>query len=87
MMVGAWLRYGYPAVLVWLTHGFARIAYVVNRVMNGHRRPIFVSFLPGSLDPPLPLPGGELLSEEIWIEKLQPFGEKGYNKETKIRQA
>ena len=25
--------------------------------------------------------------EEIWIEKLQPFGERGYNKDSKIRQA
>lgn len=27
------------------------------------------------------------LLEEIWIEKLQPFGERGYNKDSKIRQA
>lgn len=27
------------------------------------------------------------LLEQIWIEKLQPFGERGYNKDTKIRQA
>jgi group I intron endonuclease len=27
------------------------------------------------------------LLEEIWIEKLQPFGEKGYNIDPKIRQA
>jgi group I intron endonuclease len=27
------------------------------------------------------------LLEAIWIEKLQPFGEKGYNIEPKIRQA
>jgi hypothetical protein len=27
------------------------------------------------------------LLEEIWIEKLQPFGENGYNKDHKIRQA
>lgn len=31
--------------------------------------------------------GDELtLLEEIWIEKLRPFGEKGYNTGTKIRQ-
>jgi hypothetical protein len=27
------------------------------------------------------------LLEQIWIEKLQPFGERGYNKEPRIRQA
>jgi group I intron endonuclease len=27
------------------------------------------------------------LLEQIWIEKLQPFGEKGYNTDPKIRQA
>ena len=26
------------------------------------------------------------LLEEIWIEKLQPFGERGYNKDSNIRQ-
>jgi group I intron endonuclease len=27
------------------------------------------------------------LIEQIWIEKLQPFGEKGYNPDARIRQA
>lgn len=27
------------------------------------------------------------LLEQIWLEKLQPFGEKGYNTDTNIRQA
>ncbi len=27
------------------------------------------------------------LLEQIWLEKLQPFGERGYNTDTKIRQA
>lgn len=27
------------------------------------------------------------LLEQIWIEKLQPFGERGYNNDTRIRQA
>lgn len=27
------------------------------------------------------------LLEQIWLEKLQPFGEKGYNTDSKIRQA
>jgi group I intron endonuclease len=32
--------------------------------------------------------GDELtLLEQIWIEKLQPFGERGYNPDDRIRQA
>jgi group I intron endonuclease len=27
------------------------------------------------------------LLEQIWLEKLQPFGPRGYNKDAKIRQA
>lgn len=27
------------------------------------------------------------LLEQIWIEKLQPFGDRGYNTDTRIRQA
>ena len=27
------------------------------------------------------------LLEQIWIEQLQPFGERGYNRDAKIRQA
>ena len=27
------------------------------------------------------------LLEQIWLEKLQPFGERGYNKDSRIRQA
>ncbi len=27
------------------------------------------------------------LLEQIWLEKLQPFGDKGYNTDTRIRQA
>ena len=27
------------------------------------------------------------LLEQIWVEKLQPFGERGYNKDNRIRQA
>lgn len=27
------------------------------------------------------------LLEEIWLEKLEPFGDKGYNRDSKIRQA
>jgi hypothetical protein len=27
------------------------------------------------------------LLEQIWLEKLQPFGERGYNINTHIRQA
>lgn len=28
-----------------------------------------------------------LLLEQIWLEQLQPFGERGYNTDSKIRQA
>jgi hypothetical protein len=38
-------------------------------------------------DPDFNLEDELTLIEEIWIEKVQPFGEKGYNKERKIRQA
>jgi len=32
--------------------------------------------------------GDELtLLEEIWLERLQPFGDKGYNTDSRIRQA
>ena len=27
------------------------------------------------------------LLEEIWLEKIQPFGERGYNSDSKIREA
>jgi hypothetical protein len=41
-----------------------------------------------STEDPLFNIGDELtLLEEIWIEKLQPFGEKGYNTGHRIRQA
>lgn len=38
-------------------------------------------------DPDFNLTDELTLIEEIWIEKLQPFGENGYNTEKKIRQA
>jgi group I intron endonuclease len=38
-------------------------------------------------DPDFNLEDELTLLEEIWIEKLQPFGEKGYNIDRKIRQA
>jgi group I intron endonuclease len=38
-------------------------------------------------DPDFNLNDELTLLEEIWIEKLQPFGELGYNKEKRIRQA
>jgi group I intron endonuclease len=38
-------------------------------------------------DPNFNLEDELTLLEQIWIEKLQPFGEKGYNTETRIRQA
>ena len=38
-------------------------------------------------DPDFNLSDELTLLEEIWIEKLQPFGERGYNTEKRIRQA
>lgn len=38
-------------------------------------------------DPDFNLSDELTLLEQIWIEKLQPFGERGYNTGTKIRQA
>ncbi len=38
-------------------------------------------------DPKFDLSDELTLLEEIWIEKLQPFGERGYNTDSKIRQA
>ncbi len=38
-------------------------------------------------DPNFNLEDELTLIEQIWLEKLQPFGEKGYNTDTRIRQA
>jgi len=38
-------------------------------------------------DPKFNLSDELTLLEEIWLEKLQPFGDQGYNTSTKIRQA
>jgi group I intron endonuclease len=38
-------------------------------------------------DPNFNLEDELTLLEQIWLEKLQPFGEKGYNTDTRIRQA
>ncbi len=38
-------------------------------------------------DPNFNLDDELTLLEMIWLEKLQPFGERGYNKDEKIRQA
>ncbi len=38
-------------------------------------------------DPQFNLSDELALLEEAWIEKLQPFGEKGYNTDSNIRQA
>ena len=37
-------------------------------------------------DPNFNLDDELTLLEEIWLEKLQPFGERGYNPDSKIRQ-
>lgn len=38
-------------------------------------------------DPNFNLEDELTLLEQIWLEKLQPFGERGYNTDTRIRQA
>lgn len=38
-------------------------------------------------DPNFSLKDELTLLEEIWLEKLQPFGERGYNSSAKIREA
>jgi group I intron endonuclease len=38
-------------------------------------------------DPNFDLTDELTLLEQIWLEKLQPFGERGYNKDSNIRQA
>lgn len=38
-------------------------------------------------DPNFNLSDELALLEQIWLEELQPFGERGYNIDTKIRQA
>ncbi len=38
-------------------------------------------------DPNFNLKDELTLLEEIWLEKLQPFGERGYNTDRRIRQA
>lgn len=38
-------------------------------------------------DPNFDLRDELTLLEQIWVEKLQPFGERGYNKDSNIRQA
>ena len=38
-------------------------------------------------DPDFSLEDELTLIEQIWLEKVQPFGERGYNVDSKIRQA
>lgn len=38
-------------------------------------------------DPHFKLVDEFMLLEQIWIEQLQPFGERGYNADARIRQA
>jgi len=43
--------------------------------------------VPESDDPGFNVDEELTLLEEIWLEKLEPFGERGYNPDRKIRQA
>ena len=38
-------------------------------------------------DPAFSIEDELTLLEEIWLEKMKPFGDRGYNTDTKIRQA
>ena len=44
------------------------------------------SFIPKD-DPAFDTSAELAVLEELWLEKLQPFGDKGYNTSSKIRQA
>lgn len=46
-----------------------------------------VAIVPVSDDPNFHLRDELTLLEEIWLEEIQPFGERGYNTSTRIRQA
>jgi hypothetical protein len=46
-----------------------------------------VETVPIKDDPNFNLKDELTLLEEIWLEKLQPFGERGYNSSSKIREA
>jgi len=44
------------------------------------------SFYPKD-DPAFDVSAELAVPEELWLERLQPFGQKGYNQSTNIRQA
>jgi group I intron endonuclease len=59
----------------WHKYGADRFAFEILEVVNVSEDPGFDV-------------GDELtLLEHLWIEKLQPFGERGYNTDHRIRQA
>jgi hypothetical protein len=59
----------------WNTHGPEAFVFEVLEVVKVSDAPHFNL-------------GDELtLLEQIWLEQLQPFGERGYNRDAKIRQA
>ncbi len=59
----------------WNTFGADKFAFEVLEVVKE------------SDDPNFNIEDELTLIEQIWIEKVQPFGEKGYNRDGKIRQA
>lgn len=59
----------------WGTYGPGKFVFEILEVVKSSDDPTF------SIEDEL------TLLEQIWIEKLQPFGERGYNVEHKIRQA
>jgi group I intron endonuclease len=59
----------------WNEYGPDKFEFEILEVVKNHEAPNF------NLNDEL------TLLEEIWLEKLQPFGEQGYNIDSKIRQA
>jgi len=59
----------------WNTHGPDKFVFEILEVVKVKDDPAF------NLEDEL------TLLEQIWLEKLQPFGDRGYNKDTRLRQA
>jgi hypothetical protein len=55
--------------------------------MNMARRSLSSKFWKIKDDPNFNLNDELTLLEQIWLEKLRPFGELGYNTDTNIRQS
>ena len=63
------------------TPGGGLPAFFAGLLPEGHRLTVLKDAAKTSFNDEL------TLLEEIWLEKLQPFGERGYNSSAKIREA